>query len=75
MIDKGCYNLLENHLWIKENFGFNPHLTLVRDINTWNIDRVEKLKQGISELFDWYINNSHEEIPFFIVLTVCLCLV
>jgi uncharacterized protein len=67
MIDKGCYNLLENHLWIKENFGFNPHLTLVRDLGTWNNNRVEKLKEGITEIFDWYTNNTHEEIPFFIV--------
>jgi uncharacterized protein len=66
MIDKGCYNLLENYIWIKNNFGFNANLTLVRDLGTWDKNRVEKLKIGIKELFDWYISNPQEEMPFFI---------
>lgn len=66
MIDKGCYNLLENHLYIRDNFGFNPQLTLVRDIGTWDDNRVEKLKVGIDELFDWYVQNPQEEMPYFI---------
>lgn len=66
MIGKGCFNLLENHLYIRDNFGFNPELTLVRDVGTWNPTTVEKLKVGITELFDWYIDNPHEDMPFFI---------
>lgn len=67
MIYKGCYNLLENHLFIKNNFGFNPVLTLVRDVGVWDHNSVEKLKTGISEIFDWYIKNPEEEIPNFIL--------
>lgn len=66
MIDKGCYNLLENHLYITENFGINPELTLVRDVGTWNEQSVDRLKKGIAEIFDWYIENPHNEMPFFI---------
>jgi len=66
MITRGCYNLLENHLFIKNTFGFNPELTLVRDVGTWNMESVERLKLGIDELFDWYLNNPDEEMPFFI---------
>lgn len=67
MIDKGCYNLLENHLFIKDNFGFNPHLTLVRDVGTWSAEGVEKLMVGIKELFDWYIKNPEQDMPHFIL--------
>ena len=67
MITKGCYNLLENHLWIRDNFGFNPELTLVRDVGTWDVRSVEKLKIGIREMFDWYIVNPNEPIPYFIM--------
>lgn len=67
MITKGCYNLLENHLWIKENFGFNPELTLVRDVGTWDSNSVEKLKAGITEMFDWYIANPGQGIPYFVL--------
>jgi uncharacterized protein len=67
MIYKGCYNLLENHLFIKNNFGFNPGLTLVRDVDVWDAKSVEKLKTGITEIFDWYINNPNEDIPNFIL--------
>jgi sulfatase maturation enzyme AslB (radical SAM superfamily) len=67
MITKGCYNLLENHLWIKDNFGFNPELTLVRDMGIWDQDSVDKLLAGITEMFDWYIANPHETMPYFIL--------
>lgn len=67
MITKGCYNLLENHLWIKEHFGFNPELTLVRDVGTWDHDSVEKLKIGITEMFDWYIANPDQGMPYFVL--------
>lgn len=67
MIYRGNYNLLENHLFIKNNFGVNPELTLVRDMHVWNAKSVEKLKAGISELVDWYINNPEEDMPFFIL--------
>lgn len=66
MVDKGCYNLLENHLFIRDHFGFNPQLTLVRDVGTWSSAGVTKLKNGITELFDWYIHHPEEEMPFFI---------
>lgn len=66
MVDKGCYNLLENHLFIRDNFGFNPQLTLVRDVGTWSTAGVEKLKIGITEIFDWYIQNPEEDMPYFI---------
>jgi sulfatase maturation enzyme AslB (radical SAM superfamily) len=67
MITKGCYNLLENHLWIRENFGFNPELTLVRDVGTWDQDSVDKLKVGITEMFDWYIENPEQGMPYFVL--------
>jgi len=67
MITKGCYNLLENHLWIKDNFGFNPELTLVRDVGTWDQNSVEKLKVGITEMFDWYIENPEQGMPYFVL--------
>jgi uncharacterized protein len=67
MITKGCYNLLENHLWIRNNFGFNPELTLVRDVGVWDKESVDKLLKGITEMFDWYIENPHEPIPYFVL--------
>ena len=67
MITKGCYNLLENHLWIRDNFGFNPELTLVRDVGTWDQDSVDKLKVGITEMFDWYIENPEQGMPYFVL--------
>jgi uncharacterized protein len=66
MIAEGCYNLLENQLYIQEYFGFNPELTLVRDVGTWTPKSVEKLQVGITELFDYYINKPDQEIPKFI---------
>jgi sulfatase maturation enzyme AslB (radical SAM superfamily) len=67
MIAAGNYNLLENHLFITKLFGLNPHLTLVRDIGTWNADSVTQLKKGIDELFAWYISNaSTVDMPNFI---------
>jgi len=67
MIYKGCYNLLENHLYIRKHFGVNPELTLVRDMHVWDARSVERLKVGITELFNWYINNPEEEMPYFIL--------
>ena len=67
MVTKGCYNLLENHLWIKENFGFNPELTLVRDVGTWDQDSVDRLKVGITEMFDWYIEDPEQGMPYFVL--------
>jgi len=67
MITKGCYNLLENHLWIKDNFGFNPELTLVRDVGTWDQHSVDQLMVGITELFDWYIENPEQGMPYFVL--------
>ena len=67
MVYKGCYNLLENHLYIRKHFGVNPELTLVRDMHVWDTKSVERLKVGITELFDWYINNPEEEMPYFIL--------
>jgi uncharacterized protein len=67
MISRGCYNLLENHLFIKNEFGFNSEFTLVRDVGLWNKSSIEKLKMGIKELFDWYENNTNEEMPFLIL--------
>ena len=67
MITKGCYNLLENHLWIRDNFGFNPELTLVRDMGVWDRPSVDKLLAGITEMFDWYIDNPTETMPYFIM--------
>lgn len=67
MIYKGCYNLLENHLYIKNNFGVNPELTLVRDMGVWDSVSVERLKAGIRELSDWYIANPNEGMPYFIL--------
>jgi radical SAM protein with 4Fe4S-binding SPASM domain len=66
MIVEGCYNLLENQLYIQEHFGFNADLTLVRDVGTWTPKSVEKLQVGITELVDYYINKPDQEIPKFI---------
>lgn len=67
MVQRGCYNLLENHQFIKNTFGVNPELTLVRDVGTWSPHSVERVKQGITELFDWYCTNADvEEMPNFI---------
>lgn len=68
MIGKGNYNILENHLWITNNFGMNPDLSLIRDNGTWDDpDDVMKLNKGISEIFEWWQENSHEEMPKFIL--------
>lgn len=66
MIYPGNYNLLENHLFLL-NYGANPELTLVKDVGVWNTESVNLLNNGISELFDWYIENIEtQEIPNFI---------
>ena len=67
MIARGCYNLLENYLYIQRQFGVNPELTLVRDVGTWTPTNIIPLMRGIDELFEWYANNSHEDIPYFIL--------
>lgn len=66
MVTRGCYNLLENHLFIKEHFGVDPELTLVRDVGTWTESSVNNLKTGIKEFFDWYIQDPSGPIPGFI---------
>lgn len=67
MITRGNYNLLENHLFITDTFGINPELTLVRDVDIWDNESISKLKAGITELFDWYIDHPHREIPNFVL--------
>jgi uncharacterized protein len=67
MIKRGCYNLLENHLFIMNKLGTNTELTLVRDRGTWDLESVILLKVGIKELFDWYKDNPEKEIPNFIL--------
>lgn len=67
MISKGNHNLLENHLFILRNMNANPNLTLVRDLGLWDMESVEELKKGMTELFDWYKQNvDTEEMPNFI---------
>lgn len=70
MLDGTKFNLLENHLYIKDNFDMNPELTLVRDIGTWTPDAVKLLYHSIDEMYEWYSNNLHEEIPNFILYWV-----
>lgn len=65
MVTRGCYNLLENHLFIKEMFGVDPELTLVRDVGTWMTSSVGLLKRGITEMFDWYVDNPTHMPMFF----------
>lgn len=68
MITRGCYNLLENHLYVTNEFGVNPELTLVRDVGTWTTHSVNRLTVGIKELFDWYIANASTVVmPAFIM--------
>lgn len=64
MIYKGNYNLLENHLFIKELLGINTSLTLVRDINIWDEESVALFNAGFTEFVNWYIQNADkEEMP------------
>lgn len=64
MISKGNFDLLDNHLFIKDRFGVNSQLTLVRDVDIWDDESIRLLKFGFTELVDWYIANSKtEEIP------------
>jgi uncharacterized protein len=67
MITRGNYNLLENHLFIMDTLGINPEMTLVRDVDVWDHNSIEKLKVGITEIFDWYIDNPNQEIPYFVL--------
>lgn len=64
MIYMGNFNLLENHLFIREVLGINPVLTLVRDINVWDMESVHQFNEGFTELVNWYIVNADaEEMP------------
>lgn len=64
MIYKGNYNLLENHLYIKNILGTNTELTLVRDVGVWDEDSAIKINTSFSEMVDWYIKNfEFEEMP------------
>ena len=64
MIYKGNFNLLENHLFIREVLGINPVMTLVRDLNVWDAESVQKFNAGFTELVNWYILNADtEEMP------------
>ena len=67
MISTGNYNLLENHLFILNEFGIVPDMTLVRDRGIWDIESVTALNKGIQELFDWYRENPSEPMPFLIL--------
>lgn len=67
MVTKGNYNLLENHLFIMNEFGLNPELTLVRDLDVWDSESIAKLKEGITEIFEWYVDNTDKPIPNFIL--------
>lgn len=66
MIGRGNYNLLENHLFIKDVMGVDSEFTLVRDNGIWDKEGVEKLKEGIQELLDWYVDHPNESMPFYI---------
>ena len=67
MVQRGCYNLLENHQYILGLTGVNPELTLVRDISSWDNRSVSRINDGISELFAWYIDNHLiVDMPYFV---------
>lgn len=64
MIYRGNSNLLENHLYILDTLGQNPHLTLIRDIDVWTFEEAEKVNLGFSVLMSWYKQNfSFVEMP------------
>lgn len=64
MIYKGNFNLLENHLYIKNTLGINPGLTLVRDIGVWDKESANKFNEAFTELVNWYIDHINtEEMP------------
>lgn len=65
MINPGNDNLLENEFFVRDMFGVSPQLTLVRD-NVWNKETVENLKDGIKQLFDWYIDHPETQMPEYI---------
>lgn len=67
MINRGNYDLLDNHLFIKEKLGINSDLTLIRDVGVWDQESVKLVKYGITELLDWYIEHAdEEELPGFL---------
>jgi len=67
MIGRGNYNLLENWLFIKDKLGTNSELTLIRDNNTWDVENIDLLINGIDELFDWYNASDCTVMPNFIL--------
>lgn len=68
MVTHGNYNLLENHIHIMSRYNLNPNITLIRDVGVWDVESVSLLKDGITELFRWYVANATvEQIPNFIL--------
>lgn len=64
MIYKGNFNLLENHIYIKNTLGINPGLTLVRDIGVWDEQSAKRFNESFTELVNWYIAHVEvEEMP------------
>lgn len=64
MIYKGNHNLLENHLFITNEMGLNPDLTLIRDVDVWSNEEAQKVNEGFSELVTWYKDNLESaEMP------------
>lgn len=61
MIYKGCFNLLENHQFITEQFNLNPNLTLIRDVGVWDYESASLVNKGYSDLVNWYIEH-HEDV-------------
>lgn len=61
MIYKECFNILENHQFITQEFNLNPNLTLIRDVGVWDYQSASSVNQGFSELVDWYIK-EHENV-------------
>jgi len=57
MIYKDNLNLLENHLYIVNELGLNPNLTLVRDVGVWEAKDVLKFNLAFTELLEWYMDN------------------
>lgn len=62
MIYPGQYNLLENHLHLLD-YGANAQMTIIKDIGVWTLEDVQKLKFGIKELADWYIEDTSRDLP------------
>jgi uncharacterized protein len=63
VITSGCYNLLDNHLFIYEQFGTYPEMALVKDVGVWKPASVANLNAGVTELVNWCISNPDLPIP------------